>query len=199
MKSQERREEERMKGERSGLERGGRCWFQPCSVRIASIRVSATSRVSETSFSKEPKQEQSWKISVWASGPPSLPLPHSRLRSPELCPVVSSARKSPCPFRSRQVNQARGFPFSTSDRIRNKKWLRSLPAGKNLVSKLLNLELRLFPKYSGVRVCVCVCVCGVSVCVYVCLCVSVCVCLCVCFRGMLIINSPGKLKGTWEL
>ena len=53
-----------MKGQRSGLERGGEVLISPCSVRIASIRVSATSRVSETSFSNEPKQEQGWKITV---------------------------------------------------------------------------------------------------------------------------------------
>lgn len=83
LKSQERREEERMKGERSGLERGGRCWFQPCSVRIASIRVSATSRVSETSFSNEPKQEQGWKITVWGR----VDLPRCLFPTPGLGPL----------------------------------------------------------------------------------------------------------------
>lgn len=34
-----------------------RCWFQPCSVRIASIWVWTTSSVSEQSYSEEPKQE----------------------------------------------------------------------------------------------------------------------------------------------
>ena len=159
LKSRERREEERMKGQRSGLERGGEVLISPCSVRIASIRVSATSRVSETSFSNEPKQEQGWKITVWGR----VDLSRCLFPTPGLGPLsfallFPALGKAPRPLRSRQVNQARGFPFSTSDRIRNKKWLRSLPAGKNLVSKLLNLQLRLFLKYAGVCVCVCVCV-----------------------------------------
>jgi hypothetical protein len=85
-----------------------------------------------------------------ASGPPSLPPPYSRRRSPGLCAVVFYTRESQH-FRARQVNQTRDFPFSTSDRARSKKWLRSLPAGKNLVSKLLNLWPRLFLEHHGVR------------------------------------------------
>lgn len=53
-----------------------RCWFQPCSVRIASIWVLTTSSVSERSYSEEPKQEGGWK-SVCKGEDRSSPSPHS--------------------------------------------------------------------------------------------------------------------------
>lgn len=138
---QERREEERKgRGEAWREEgRGGRCWFQPCSVRIASIRVSATSRLSETSFSEEPKQEQGWQITV--RGRVNLPLcllPAPGAGPPGSALLFSALGKAGASDPGKWTKKG-SFPFSTSDRTRSKKWLRSLAAGKNLVSKLLNL------------------------------------------------------------
>lgn len=146
LNSQERREEARRKAWREG----GRCWFQPCSVRIASIRVPATSGGSETSFSEEPKQEPRWQITV--RGRVDLPL--CLLPVPGAGPLGSALLFSALGKPALQIQASESsqavFSFSTSDRTRSKKWLRSPPAGKNLVSKLLNLWLRLFVEYSGV-------------------------------------------------
>lgn len=124
---------------RRGLEGGGvggRCWFQPCSVRIASIRVSATSGVWETSFSEEPKQEQGWQITVRGRVDLPLCLLPALGAGPLGSALFSALGKAGASDRGKWTKPG-SFPFSTSDRTRSKKWLRSLPAGKNLVSKLL--------------------------------------------------------------
>lgn len=152
MNPQERREEVRKKNERGEAwreeARGAGADFNPVASGLRQFgfqpRLESQRPASQKNLNRN-RGGKSLSEGEWTSLSASSPF---RAQVPGHRSVVFSTRESLL-LHSGKRTELESFPFSTSDRARSKKWLRSLPTGKNLVSKLVNLELRLFFEYSG--------------------------------------------------
>lgn len=108
---QERREEERKKGERRGSEgeeRGAGAAFHPVASGLRQFRFQPRLESRRRAARRAKTGTGAANHGARASGPPPSPPPGSRRRSPGLGAVVFSTRESRR-FRSGQVNPARVF------------------------------------------------------------------------------------------
>lgn len=141
---QERREEERRKGRGEDWRAEGRragADFNPVASGLRQFgfqpRLESQRRASQKSQNRN-RGGKSLCEGEWTTPSPLclLPVPGAGPLGSAL--LFSALGKAGASDPGKWIKPG-SFPFSTSDRTRSKKWLRSLPAGKNLVSKLLNL------------------------------------------------------------